>query len=167
MSHQPASLEFPHRAAWQHRFQTVPWQFLSLFSMPRCQVTGGDGCADAQDVTQQSLQDVHGFARPIVSAPSVEFMDREQGIRIVLVAIQGARPFQNCSLHLAAPTTPHSTSTTPLSTPTTNTPPPHEKEKIAQIRSKKLAKFGQIRLAKCGQTKGWPNQVWPNAVTTA
>ena len=62
--------------------------------MPLCQVTaGGGGCANAQDVMQQSPRDVVcSFARPIVPAPSVEFMEKEQGIRIVLVAIQGARP---------------------------------------------------------------------------
>ena len=42
---------------------------------------------------QQSPRDVVcTFARPIVPAPGVESMEKEQGIRIVLVAIQGARP---------------------------------------------------------------------------
>ena len=86
-------MEFPHRAAWQHRLHTVALQFLLLFPMPPCQVTCGDGCADAQDVTLQSLQDVvYNFARPIVPTPCVEFMDKDQEIRIVVVAIQGARP---------------------------------------------------------------------------
>ena len=44
-------------------------------------------------MTQQSPQDVvYSFARPIVPAPGIESMDREKGIRIVLVAFQGARP---------------------------------------------------------------------------
>ena len=69
-------MEFPHRSAWRHRLQTVPWQFFPLFPMPWCQVTGGGGCAGAQDVTQQSPEDVVcSFARPIVPAPGVKMSD--------------------------------------------------------------------------------------------
>ena len=59
-----------------------------------CLVTaGGGGCADAQDVIQQSPRDVVcSFARPIVPAPGVESMGKEQKNWIVLVAILGARP---------------------------------------------------------------------------
>ena len=52
---------------------------------------------------QQSPRDVVcSFARPIVPAPGVESMGKEQGIRIVLVAIQGARPESHQSAPAAA-----------------------------------------------------------------
>ena len=61
--------------------------------IPNALVSGDRRRRVCQDVTQHSPQDVVcNFARPIVPAPGVESMDKDQRIRIVFVAIQGARP---------------------------------------------------------------------------